>query len=474
MTFVIYRYDKHIYICIEKIEIYLNYIRMDTQQIKILVVDDEVNSTILLKKVLEKKGYMPVSENDSKVALSRIENDEFDIIISDLQMPDVSGVELLNAKKEETLFIMITGFGSIDSAVESMKLGAFDYIGKPFNLEEFILKFDKAVENILLNKQVANLRTQVEETSSFSSIIGKSRKMLHVFDMIKNVARTDTNVLIEGGSGTGKELVARAIHHSSSRSSGPFIAINCSAIPDNLLESELFGHTKGAYTGAVDAQKGVFDLAHGGTLLLDEIAEMPYNLQSKLLRVIETWEIKPLGSDKVKKIDVRLLAATNRNIKELIEEKKFREDLFYRIATVTISLPTLDERKEDIPMLADHFVKKISTKMNRQVALKGEAIDVLTHHSWKGNVRELENVIERAIISSDSDILAKHNFKFLSQNSDDENITSMGGNVELKDMEKVHIRKVLEENGWNKLKAAKILGIDRKTLYKKIKEYGLE
>ncbi len=473
MTFVIYRYDKHIYICNEK-EILIKFFPLNTESIKILLVDDEVNSTILLKKVLEKKGYLPVTENDSKVALSRIENDEFDIIISDLQMPDVSGVDLLKAKKDETLFIMITGFGSIDSAVESMKLGAFDYIGKPFNLEEFIIKFDKAVENILLNKQVANLRTQVEETSSFSSIIGKSRKMLHVFDMIKNVARTDTNVLIEGGSGTGKELVARAIHHSSSRSSGPFIAINCSAIPDNLLESELFGHTKGAYTGAVDAQKGVFDLAHGGTLLLDEIAEMPYNLQSKLLRVIETWEIKPLGSDKVKKIDVRLLAATNRNIKELIDKMKFREDLFYRIATVTISLPSLDERKEDIPMLADHFVKKISTKMNRQVALKGEAIDVLTHHSWKGNVRELENVIERAIISSDTDKLGKHNFKFLSQISDDENITSMGGNVELKDMEKVHIRKVLEENNWNKLQAAKILGIDRKTLYKKIKEYDLE
>lgn len=445
-----------------------------TQDIKILIVDDEINSTILLKKVLEKKGYNPLTENDSKAALSMIENDEFDIVISDLQMPDVSGLDLLKAKKEDTLFIMITGFGSIDSAVEAMKLGAFDYIGKPFNLEEFILKFDKAIENIELNKKVANLRSQVDDTASFSSIIGKSRKMLQVYEMIRNVARTDANVLIEGQSGTGKELVARAIHHNSLRGEGPFIAINCSAIPDNLLESELFGHTKGAYTGAIDAQKGVFELAHGGTLLLDEIAEMPFNLQSKLLRVIETWEIKPLGSDKVKKVDVRLLSATNRNIKEMIEEKKFREDLFYRIATVSISLPPLDERKDDIALLADHFVKKISAKMNRQFALKGDAIETLTHHHWQGNVRELENVIERALISSDTDMLGRHNFRFLVSNGNDDENISMGGNMELKDLEKVHIRKVLEENGWNKLQAAKILGIDRKTLYKKIKEYELE
>jgi DNA-binding NtrC family response regulator len=403
-----------------------------------------------------------------------VENDEFDIVISDLQMPDVSGLDLLKAKKDDTLFIMITGFGSIDSAVEAMKLGAFDYIGKPFNLEEFIIKFDKAIENIELNKKVANLRSLVDDSSSFSSIIGKSRKMLHVFDMIKNIARTDANVLIEGQSGTGKELVARAIHHNSTRGEGPFIAINCSAIPDNLLESELFGHTKGAYTGAIDAQKGVFELAHGGTLLLDEIAEMPFNLQSKLLRVIETWEIKPLGSDKVKKVDVRLLSATNRNIKEMIDEKKFREDLFYRIATVSITLPPLDERKDDIALLADHFVKKISAKMNKQFALKGDAIEVLTHHHWQGNVRELENVIERALISSDTDMLGRHNFRFLVSNGNDEENIAMGGNMELKDMEKVHIRKVLEENGWNKLQAAKILGIDRKTLYKKIKEYELE
>jgi transcriptional regulator with PAS, ATPase and Fis domain len=305
-------------------------------------------------------------------------------------------------------------------------------------------------------------------------MIGSSRKMKSVFEMIKNVARTDANVLIEGQSGTGKELVARAIHHNSNRSGGPFIAINCSAIPDNLLESELFGHTKGAYTGAVDAQKGVFELANGGTLLLDEIAEMPFNLQSKLLRVIETWEIKPLGSDRVKKVDVRLVSATNQKIKEFIAEKKFREDLYYRIATVSVSLPPLNERREDIPLLANHFLKRISEKLGKRAVLKGDAIDVLINHNWKGNVRELENVIERAVISADTDVLGKHSFRFLNAADGDDNSVNLSGNMDLKDLEKVYIRKVLEENGWNKLQAAKVLGIDRKTLYKKIKEYELE
>jgi len=447
---------------------------MDSESIKILIVDDEPNSTILLRKVLEKRGYLPDTENDSRAALEKIQNGDLDIIISDLQMPDVSGSDLLKAKHEHTLFIMITGYGSIDSAVDSMKLGAFDYIGKPFNLDEFIIKFEKAVENIRLSKQVDDLKTQIDESASFSSIIGKNRKMMRVFEMIKNVSRSDANVLIEGQSGTGKELVARAIHHNSPRKDGPFIAINCSAIPDNLLESELFGHTKGAYTGAVDAQKGVFELAHGGTLLLDEIAEMPYVLQSKLLRVIETWEIKPLGSDKVHKVDVRLVSATNRNIREMIEEKKFREDLYYRVGTISISLPTLDERKDDIPMLADHFVKKISAKMGKNFSLKGDALEVLLKHKWKGNVRELENVIERALVSSETDMLGRHNFKFITGADDVIDDMDLGSNMELKDLEKIHIRKVLEENGWNKLQTAKILGIDRKTLYKKIKEYELE
>jgi DNA-binding NtrC family response regulator len=295
-----------------------------TEQIKFIVVDDEPNSTKLISKVLGRKGYSVDEMNDSVKAKEKIEEGEYDIIISDLQMPNVNGEELLRCKPPNSLFIMITGYGSIDSAVESMKNGAFDYISKPFHLDELSVKIDKAVERIRLTKQLSNLKTQIEDNYSFGNIIGKSKKMLNVFELIKNVANTKVNVLIEGQSGTGKELVARSIHHNSDRRNNPFIAINCSAIPEALLESELFGHTKGAFTGASDFQKGVFEQANTGTLMLDEIAEMPFNLQAKLLRVIENWEVKPLGSDKVKKVDVRLVAATNQNLRELISQKKIQ------------------------------------------------------------------------------------------------------------------------------------------------------
>jgi transcriptional regulator with PAS, ATPase and Fis domain len=298
--------------------------------------------------------------------------------------------------------------------------------------------------------------------------------MQTVFDFIKNVAKSNVNVLVEGSSGTGKELVSRAIHFNSPRKNGPFIAINCSAIPENLLESELFGHIRGAFTGAVETQKGVFEQANGGTLLLDEIAEMPFPLQAKLLRVLETWEFKALGSDKVKRVDVRLVSATNQNIKEMIKQKKFREDLYYRIATVTLSLPTLNERRDDIPLLVDFFLKKMGEKLNRTLAISPEALNTLMRYDWKGNVRELENVLERAIISAENDKLVSNDFKFLQITESDDNPFSNIENVGLKEIERLYIKKILEENNWNKLKVAQILGIDRKTLYKKIKEYNFE
>lgn len=445
-----------------------------TENIKILVVDDEVNSTKLLRKVLEKKGYDVEESNDSKQALEMVKEGNYDIIISDLQMPDVTGLDLLKAKNADCTFMMITGYGSVHTAVESMKLGAYDYINKPFNLEEFQIKVDKAAEKINLTNQIKNLRSQVEDNYSFSSIVGKSKKMESVFTQIKNVAKSNVNVLIEGQSGTGKELVSRAIHFNSSRKNGPFVAINCSAIPENLLESELFGHLRGAFTGAVETQKGVFEQANGGTLLLDEIAEMPFVLQAKLLRVIETWEIKSLGSDRVKKVDVRLLSATNQNIKELIKLKKFREDLYYRIATVNIILPPLNDRRDDIPLIIDFYLKKYSEKHNRVLGISPEALNILIKYDWKGNVRELENVIERALISSENDKLVPNDFKFLQVTENTDNPFSSFDNLGLKDVEKMYIKKVLEDNNWNKLKAAQILGIDRKTLYKKIKEFNFE
>jgi DNA-binding NtrC family response regulator len=444
------------------------------ENIRILVVDDEPNSTKLLKKVLNKKGYLVDEINDSTTALKMIEEDNYDIIVSDLQMPNITGLDLLKAKPDNSVFIMITGYGSINTAVESMKLGAFDYINKPFNLEEFQIKVDKAAEKIMLINQLKNLRAQVEDNYSFSNIIGKSKRMQNVFEFIRNVSRSKVNVLIEGQSGTGKELVSRAIHYNSDRKNGPFIAINCSAIPENLLESELFGHIRGAYTGAVETQRGVFEQANGGTLLLDEIAEMPFTLQSKLLRVIEYWEIKPLGSDRVKKVDVRLISATNQNLKDFIKQKKFREDLYYRISTVSVMLPPLNERRDDIPPLVNHFLNKLSDKLNRKLIISPEALNLLCKNDWKGNIRELENVLERGAISSPDDKLNINAFKFIQSSDTTENPFTNIDNLGLKDVEKLYIRKVLEENNWNKLKAAQILGIDRKTLYKKIKEYNFE
>ncbi len=445
------------------------------ENLRILIVDDEPNSTNLMKKVLEKKGYSADTENISSKAKELIESGEYDLVISDLQMPEVSGLDLLKVKPDNCHFIMVTGYGSVDSAVESMKQGAFDYIMKPFNIEEFAIKVKKAADNLNISKQLIELRAQVESSNSFSNIVGKSRKMMNVFELIKNVARSDINVLIEGYSGTGKELAARAIHQQSARKNGPFIAINCSAIPDNLLESELFGHTKGAFTGAVDSQRGVFEQANGGTLLLDEIADMPFHLQSKLLRVIENWEIKPLGSDKVKKFDVRLISSTNQNLRELITQKKFRDDLFYRISSVTITLPPLNERKDDIVPLSEHILKKLSAKLDRQLSLDSGAIQTLMRHDWNGNVRELENVIERAAITSLIDNLTKNEFRFITDGDNpDSSIDGFETAHGLKDLEKLYITKVLAENGWNKMKAAQNLGIDRKTLYKKIREYGLE
>ena len=448
---------------------------MSEKHVKILLIDDEVNSTKLMKKIIDHKGYYSVEENNSQKAKELVESGEFDIVVSDLQMPDISGLDLLSIKPANTLFIMVTGYSSVDSAIEAMKNGAFDYISKPFNIEEFSLKISKAVDTIEMNKEIQSLRSLVSETQSFGAIIGKSKKMQMVFDFINKVSKTNANVLIEGQSGTGKELVSRAIHLNSSRSKGSFVAINCSAIPENLLESELFGHTKGAYTGATDMQKGVFEQANGGTLLLDEIAEMPFMLQSKLLRVLETWEIKPLGSDRVKKVDVRLISATNQNLKELVQKKKFREDLFYRVAALTISLPPLNTRKDDIPLLADHFLKKLSTSMGKRLTIDALAMEILVKHDWTGNVRELENVIERAAVTTGMDRLDKTAFQFLSKdNENKDNLFESFQDAQLKDVEKFYIKRVLEQNKWNKLKVAKILGIDRKTLYKKIKEFSLE
>ncbi len=448
--------------------------RIMKKDIKILIIDDEPNSTQLLRKVLKKNGYDIYEANDSLKAKEMIEKDFYHLIISDLQMPKLSGLDLLRNKPADSVFIMITGYGSVNSAVESMKNGAFDYVNKPFNMEEFLIKVEKAVENIKLKKEVYNLKSMLKENYTFGNMIGKSKSMLMVFEFIRKIAGINVNALIEGESGTGKELVAKAIHYNSGRKFKPFIAINCSAIPENLLESELFGHVRGAFTGATDVQKGVFEQANGGTLFLDEIAEMPYNLQAKLLRVVETWEIKPLGGDKVIKVNVRLISATNQNLKLLTEEKKFREDLYYRISTVSITLPPLNERREDISLLVNNYLRILSEKFNKDLKITSLALDVLVNNNWKGNIRELENVLEQAAITAPNDTIDVDNFKFDKSIDTLEDCIKNSKPENLQELEKAYIDLILHRENWNKLKASQILGIDRKTLYKKIKDYNIQ
>jgi len=444
-------------------------------KIKILLVDDELNSTQILGKVLRKKGYDVYEENNSTQAKDLITRNFFDIIISDLQMPNVSGMDLLEIKPERSIFIMITGYGSVVSAVESMKKGAFDYVNKPFNLDEFIMKVEKAAEKVEMQSELSKLKDIVENENSFCGIIGKSEKMLEIFNLLRNISKVNINSLIYGESGTGKELIARAIHNLSDRSSKPFVAVNCSAIPENLLESELFGHTKGAFTGAIESQKGVFEQANEGTLFLDEIGEMPFNLQAKLLRVLENFEVKPLGSDKVKKIDIRLISATNQNLEELTSEKKFRDDLYYRIATVTINLPPLRSRRGDIPLIAYNYLKKLAIKFGSEYEITAEAMQAIINYEWKGNVRELENVLDMAAIKSPCKIIDVSSLPFQSgyESNIAENILNKSNLCTLMEVEKSYIKRILATTEGNKQKAAEILQIDRKTLYKKIKDFNL-
>lgn len=441
--------------------------------IKALVVDDEPNQSNLIRKVLIKKGLDVTEENDSVVAKELIKSNFYDLIVSDLQMPEVSGMDLLNITPKETLFIMITGFGSVLSAVESMKNGAYDYVNKPFNLEEFILKIEKAIEKINITKELFSFKNLVTDKEPYLGIIGTSKRMMEVYDFIDKTSKINVNVLIQGQSGTGKELVARALHFSSDRKDHPFVAINCSAIPENLLESELFGHTKGAFTGATENQKGVFEQANNGTLFLDEIAEMPYQLQAKLLRVLENWEFKPIGSDKIKTVDIRLISATNQNIQEMISNKLFREDLFYRISTISLNLPTLNDRISDIPALTNHILKNISKKFGKEIKIAPDAITLLTKHNYKGNVRELENILEQAAVSATNSKIEVRNLTISEDKNFLDDCLANTDGMSLKDLEKKYILKVLETTNGNKKKAAEKLGIDRKTLYNKLTEFGL-
>jgi two-component system response regulator HydG len=443
---------------------------------KVLVVDDDLEMAGLISDVLQGEDFSVTSTGGSLEASKILKREEFDVLITDLKMKGLKGLDLLEETKRFsplTPVIIITAFGTIESAIKAMKMGAYDYIIKPFQMDELLLTVKKALENRLLKKEVVRLKKEVESRYDFHQLIGKSPSMQKIYDLIERISDTSSNVLITGESGTGKELVAKAIHYKGARKSGPFIAVNCAAIPETLLESELFGYKKGAFTDAKTDKKGLVSEAYEGTLFLDEITEMPITLQAKLLRVVEEIEIRPLGDTNSYPINVRIISTTNRDIQSLIHGGQFREDLYYRLRVIDIELPPLRERKEDIPLLIQHFINKFSQGLQKKISgVSEEALKILLNYFWPGNVRELENVIQRAITLSQREFILPEDLPTsMVQEADGKLIEkALQERYTVDQLEREYIKKVLIEVGGNKSKAAEILGLDRKTLYRKLEE----
>jgi len=442
------------------------------EPMKILVVDDEVQIREMLRNNLTQMGGFPVEVASGGVeALEKIEKDVFDLVLTDLKMPEMGGMDLLKALKAtrpEIMVIIMTAFGSIETAVEAMRTGADDYITKPIDFNELLIHLSKAQKESLLLRENRFLRMEVRKKFEYSSIVGKSRKILEVFSLIEKVAPSSSTVILYGGSGTGKELVAKAIHYHGPRAHKPFIPFNCGAIPESLVESELFGHTKGAFTGAFQAKRGLFEEADGGTIFLDEISTLPPSAQVKLLRVLQEREVMRVGSTDRTKIDVRVIAATNENLEANMKLGKFREDLFYRLQVFPIVLPDLKDRSEDIPLLAYHFLD-IYAKAT-QKALKGiskDAMNFLLEYHWPGNVRELENVIERAVIMADQEYLTPQDLPdYLRDEFTNLIRKGVKARKSLEEIKEEYISQILQETGGNKRVAAEILRVNPRTLYR--------
>jgi DNA-binding NtrC family response regulator len=441
---------------------------------KILVVDDDLEMCGLLSDVLKGEEFSVITTNDSLEALKILKKEEFDVIITDLKMKGLKGLDLLEETKQVsplTPVIIITAFGTIESAIQAIKMGAYDYITKPFQMDELVLTVKKGLENRLLKKEVVRLKKEVESRYHFHHLIGQSPTMQKIYDLIERISDTSSNVLITGESGTGKELVAKAIHYNGTRKEGSFIAVNCAAIPETLLESELFGYKKGAFTDAKSDKRGLIFEAHGGTLFLDEITEMPLTLQAKLLRVIEEREVRPLGDTNSYPMDIRIVSTSNRDIKSMIRQGQFREDLYYRLKVIDIELSPLRERREDIPLLAQHFIKKFSGEMKKNISgIPEDALRILLNYSWPGNVRELENVIQRAITLTRHEAILPEDLPKTMIEEKEERLLEKGlrEKYTVSQLEKEYIKRVLLEVGGNKSKAAEVLGLDRKTLYRKL------
>lgn len=447
---------------------------------RILIVDDEPSLRKVLCAHLGRAGYEVQTAEDGHAAVARLDEEPFDLVVSDLRMPRMDGMELLGwcrSRYPGLPVVLITAHGTVDSAVEAIKLGAYDYITKPFDQEELRTIIHRA----LATEERARQSLQVDENGRFD-IIGRTPAMRGVFDLVEKVANSPTTVLVTGESGTGKELVARAVHQQSPRAAQPFIQVNCGAIPENLFESELFGHERGAFTGAVTSRPGRFELAHGGTLFLDEIGELPRDMQVKLLRVLQEQRFERVGGVRSIQVDVRLVAATNRELAAEVKAGRFREDLYYRLNVVPVQLPPLRERPDDIPLLVDHFLARFNARLGRDVhGVTPEATAAMMAHPWPGNIRELENLIERAVLLAEQPLIGLGAMPGLegtvSSSDTPEDIEDMGLKAYVRaytaKLERARIRRVLSAEGGNVTRAAKRLEISRKSLQMKMKEYGL-
>lgn len=451
---------------------------MEKHRGRILIVEDEKSMREVLKILLEGERYEVVSASDGLEGLSYLTNDIFDLVITDIKMPKVDGFELLKKTKEispDTIVIMITAFGTTEAAIEAMKSGAYDYINKPFKIDEIRLIVEKALEKKRLSEEVSLLRKRVKTTYRLENIIGQSPQMQELFRLIPKVAQSSSNVLIIGESGSGKELVAAALHNLSNRKDRNLVAINCAAFPEGLLESELFGHMRGSFTGAVHNKQGLFEIADSGSLFLDEIGEMPINLQAKLLRVLEHGSFRRVGGTTDIKVDVRVISATNKDVKAEIASGRFREDLYYRLNVVPIHIPPLRERKEDIPLLVEHFLSKIS---NQPRKISSGAMRMFLGFPWKGNVRELENVIERTVLLTEKEEITPADLpnEILGYTTDTKEIpelTEAGIDIDaiIGDIEKKYLLKALEKSGGVKKEAAKLLNLSFRSFRHRLSKY---
>lgn len=453
---------------------------------RVLIVDDKESFREMLEETLAGEKFDVVAVGDAESARKEVTSSRFDIALVDLKLPGADGIEVLkNLKEEDAILpvIVMTAYGSVETAVRAMKEGAYDFIAKPFDTEHLMLLMRRAIQESRLLKENIYLRSEVKEKYSYRNLVGASDQMLVLYEMIERVSTSDSNILIQGETGTGKELVARSVHYASNRAAKKFIAVVCSALPEPLLESELFGHKRGSFTGAIRDERGLLEEADGGTVFLDEIADAPLSVQAKLLRVLEEGEIRRVGDTQYRNVDVRVICATNRRLADEVKAGRFREDLFYRLNVITISVPPLRERRKDIPLLAEHFRKVYSSKMNKRIlGFENEAMEFLISNDWPGNVRQLENVIERAVALADSDRIQLRQLE--GGTGEPEVLASFAGMPEenlkaagawgRRVAETVVIRKVLQDAGGNKSLAARRLKVSYKTLLAKIREYGLE